>query len=57
MAEIKVRQVVNLALAQGADQYVFAAETQEHDPDPEACSEFIQWVFHRVKGADISRGA
>ena len=45
------------ALAQVGKTYIFGAEVDLDDPDPDAfdCSELIQWLFHR-QGRDVSDG-
>jgi hypothetical protein len=47
--KLRVRDVVNLALAQKGDKYVFGVTVSATDPDPESwdCAELIGWIFKR----------
>jgi cell wall-associated NlpC family hydrolase len=49
-----VQHLIDVAMAQVGDQYVFGAEVSETDPDPSVwdCAEFTQWSAYQV-GADI----
>jgi cell wall-associated NlpC family hydrolase len=53
--KLKVREVVNLALAQKGDKYVFGVEVSATDPDPENwdCAELIGWIFRRAGFANF----
>jgi peptidoglycan hydrolase-like protein with peptidoglycan-binding domain len=48
---------VQKALAQNGDRYVFGAETNLNDPNPNTfdCSELVQWAAHQV-GVSIPDG-
>jgi peptidoglycan hydrolase-like protein with peptidoglycan-binding domain len=47
---VKVGDVVELALSQDGDEYIFGAEASPDDADPKAfdCSELVQWVCDRL---------
>ena len=49
-----VQHLIDVAMAQVGDQYVFGAEVSETDPDPSVwdCAEFTQWSAYQV-GAEI----
>jgi Putative peptidoglycan binding domain/NlpC/P60 family len=59
MAEIKLKDLMRLALAQVDDKYVFAVEVSRNDPDPESfdCSEIIEWCFERLGVSDFPDGS
>lgn len=44
-------ELVNLALTQDGDPYIFGFEVDLDDPDPPAfdCSEFVQWLCRRLQ--------
>lgn len=47
---VPIAKVLDLALAQAGDRYVFGAEVRHDDPDPETfdCSELIEWAAVRA---------
>jgi hypothetical protein len=46
-------RMVQLALAQAGDRYVYGAEASSSDPDPDAfdCSELVEWATKRAGGS------
>ncbi len=54
----RVREFLDLALAQTGDSYVFGGEAPVSDPDPEVfdCSELVQWAGGRM-GVELPDGS